>query len=412
MIIGCNWYMAYHTDTQSVHGGREDFRDLGVHAPPLDFSTTYPVPSLERGRDSIDALARGAQSAETPIYARLHNPTVARYEQAFAALEDAPEGVAFASGMAAIHAVFQALRIRDMEEGVRRNRIVAVRPLYGCTDHLLASGLLGFEVDFVEADGIAEAMGEDVALVVVETPANPTLTLVDLESVVTQAGDVPVMVDNTFMTPLMQQPLNLGAAFSVHSGTKYLGGHGDVLAGLVATSTGWAARLRQVRILTGGNLHPMAGYLLHRSLPTLGLRVERAMENARTLVERLAAHPQVKKVHYPGFGDSDPTGIVARQMKGTGSVIAIEVEGGFDAAAHVMQRVELFTPAVSLGSTDSLIEQPAGLTHRIVAEEARDAEGITEGMLRVSVGIEHVEDLWADLGQALDSLQTRLHKTA
>lgn len=404
--------MAYHSDTQAVHGGREDFRELGVHAPPLDFSTTYPVPTLERGRDSIDALAGGAQNAESPIYARLHNPTVARYEQAFAALENAPEAVAYASGMAAIHAVFQALRIRDMEDGVKRNRILAVRPLYGCTDHLLASGLLGFDVDFVHANAIADAMGDDVALVVVETPANPTLTLVDLEQVVAQAGDAPVMVDNTFMTPLMQQPLDLGATFSVHSGTKYLGGHGDVLAGIVATSGPWAARLRQVRILTGGNLHPMAGYLLHRSLPTLGLRIERAQENARALVDLLDRHPEVEKVHYPGFGDSDPTNIVGRQMQGTGSVIAIEMKGGFDAAALVMERVALFTPAVSLGSTDSLIEHPAGLTHRIVSAEARDAEGITEGMLRISVGIEHQEDLWADLGQALDSLQARVLKTA
>ena len=403
--------MTYHSDTQAVHGGREDFRDLGVHAPPLDFSTTYPVPSLESGRDSIDALAQGKANADSPIYARLHNPTVDRYEKAFAAMEKAEESIAFASGMASIHGVMQALRIRDMQDGVKRNRIIAVRPLYGCTDHLLACGLLGFDVTWVNQDSIADEIDDSVALIVVETPANPTLSLVDIESVVTQSGGVPVMVDNTFATPLLQQPLELGATFSVHSGTKYLGGHGDVLAGIVATDATWAARIRQVRILTGGNLHPMAAYLLHRSLPTLALRVERAQENALTLVERLAAHPQVAALYYPGFGDSDPTDIVGRQMKGTGSVIALEMHGGFAAAASMMQTVKLFTPAVSLGSTDSLIEHPAGLTHRIVAEEGREEGGITEGMVRIAVGIEHIEDLWTDLEQALESLPVPVRKT-
>lgn len=404
MFFGCNWSMAYHSDTMAVHGGREDFREIGVHAPPLDFSTTYPVPTLERGRDSIDALSSGARSAESPIYARLFNPTVDRYERAFADLEGAQAGIAFASGMAAISGVFQALRVRDMEEGKRRNRIVAVRPLYGCTDHLLASGLLGFDVVWSEQDALHEVIDDNTALVVVETPANPTLSLVDISAVVAQAGEVPVMVDNTFATPLMQQPLALGAAFSVHSGTKYLGGHGDVLAGIVATDDSWAARLRQVRILTGANLHPMAAYMLHRSLPTLALRVERAQENAKTIVERLAAHPEVTEVYYPGFGESDPTDIVGRQMQGTGAVIALEMKGGFRAAAKMMETVALFTPAVSLGSTDSLIEHPAGLTHRIVEAGAREKEGITEGMIRIAVGIEHVEDLWQDLEHALDGL--------
>ncbi|MFK5954944.1 MAG: PLP-dependent aspartate aminotransferase family protein [Planctomycetota bacterium] len=396
--------MAYHLDTQAVHGGREDFRDLGVHAPPLDFSTTYPVPDLESGRDSIDALASGKARADSPIYARLHNPTVDRYETAFAVMENAEASIAFASGMAAINGIFQALRIRDMQDGIKRNRILAVRPLYGCTDHLLASGLLGFDVTWVHENGIADEIDESVALIVVETPANPTLSLVDIAAVVAQSGGVPVMVDNTFATPLLQLPLNLGATFSVHSGTKYLGGHGDVLAGIVATDNTWAARIRQVRILTGGNLHPMAAYLLHRSLPTLGLRVERAQENARVLVDRLAQHHQVAAMYYPGFADSDPTDIVGRQMKGTGSVIALEMHGGFAAAASMMQAVKLFTPAVSLGSTDSLIEHPAGLTHRIVAEEGREEGGITEGLVRIAVGIEHIEDLWQDLEQALESL--------
>jgi len=392
-----------HLQTSLVHGGRRDFREQGFHAPPIDFSSTYPLKDLREGRDSIDALAAGAAKAATPIYSRLHNPTVARYEEAFAALEGATDGIAFASGMAAIHAVLQSLRLRDMQEGGTRNRIVVVRPLYGCTDHLLASGLLGYDAVFVEEGGLADALTEDTALVVIETPANPTLDLIDLQAALDASGEIPVMVDNTFATPILQNPLKMGATFAVHSATKFLGGHGDVLAGIVATDSVWAGRIRQVRILTGGNLHPMAAYLLHRSLPTLGLRVERAQDNAQILAERLAAHPLVGHTNYPGLPGADPKGILKTQMAGPGSVMAIELAGGFAAASAMMRAVKLFTPAVSLGGTDSLIEHPAGLTHRIVGEGGREQGGITEGMLRLAIGIEHVEDLWRDLDQALQA---------
>jgi cystathionine beta-lyase/cystathionine gamma-synthase len=398
--------MGHTLQTLAVHAGRHDFRDLGVHAPPLDLSTTYPVRTLVSGRDSIDELANGAATAESPIYARLCNPTVQRYEAAFAQMEKAEDGIAFASGMAAISGLFLSLRVRDMEDGKQRNHIIAVRPIYGCTDHLLDCGLLGFEVEWVEPDGIAAAVREQTALVIIETPANPTLHLVDIADVVRQAGEVPVAVDNPFATPILQLPLQLGATFAVHSGTKYLGGHGDVLSGLIATSSEWAARIRQVRILTGGNLHPMAAYMLHRSLPTLPLRVLKAQENAIFLAERLASHPAVAQVYFPGFGNSDPDDIVGRQMEGPGSVIAFEMAGGFDAAAATMCDTELFIPAVSLGSTDSLIEHPAGLTHRIVSEAGRDSGGITEGLLRIAVGIEDATDLWKDLKSALDAATT------
>ena len=171
--------------------------------------------------------------------------------------------------------------------------MVAVRPLYGGSDHLLASGLLGHEVTFTSPDGIAAAVRPDTALVLLETPGNPTLDLVDIEAAVRDARGVPVMVDSTFMTPVLQRPLELGAALVLHSATKFLGGHGDVIAGVVATSEAWAARLRRVRIVTGALLHPLAAYLLHRGLPTLALRVRAAQDGARMLAERLARHPQV-----------------------------------------------------------------------------------------------------------------------
>jgi methionine-gamma-lyase len=208
---------------------------------------------------------------------------------------------------------------------------------------------------------------------------------------------VPVLVDNTFATPVLQNPTRHGAAFSLHSATKFLGGHGDVIGGVVATSSEMASRLRQVRILTGALLHPFAAYLLHRSLPTLEIRVHEATRRAGILAERLRAHPAVTRVLYP---EAD-----GRQLRGAGAVLAFEVAGGYEAAARLMASLTVVTPAVSLGSTDTLIQHPAGLTHRLVDEEAKALAGIGEGLLRLSVGLEDVEDLWTDLSSAL----TRAH---
>ncbi|MFA9431476.1 PLP-dependent aspartate aminotransferase family protein [Egicoccus sp. AB-alg2] len=387
--------MATGECTTAVHAGRHDFRDLGVHAPPLDRSTTYPLTSLATGTASLGAMAAGGAPQGSPVYARLHSPTVARWEAAIAELERADEAVAFASGMAGITAVLVAA-------GAVGRHVVAVRPLYGCTDHLLQSGLLRCEVDWVEPDAVAGALRPDTALVVVETPANPTLRLVDLRALVAAAGDVPVLVDNTFATPVLQRPLELGVTWSAHSATKALSGHGDVMAGVVATSAERAGELRQIRILTGGLLDAQAAYLLHRSLPTLPLRVRAAQANATELAARLDRHPAVAAVHHPSLPACDPLGLVGRQMDGPGGNLAFDLHGGYEAAAQVMKAVELITPAVSLGSTDTLVQHPAGLTHQIVGEEGRAAGGITPGMLRLSAGIEDVEDLWRDLAAALE----------
>lgn len=388
--------MRYAPSTQCVHAGREDFADLGVHAPPVDLSTTYPVHDLDAGTASFDALVGGAASAGNPIYARLHNPTVARVEQAIAQLELAEACVAFSSGMAGLSALLLAVRLHG-------GHMLAVRPMYGTADHLLSSGLLGIECEFVSVDQIASRIRPDTALVLIETPANPTLALVDIEAVVAAAGTVPVAVDSTFATPILQQPLALGARYVLHSATKFLGGHGDVIAGVIACAESDAKTLRQVRAATGALLHPWAAYLLHRGLPTLALRVERAQANAETLVQRLLQHPAVSTVRYPGLKDAREAALCARQMRGRGCLIALELHTGQVGAAAVMRAVQLITPAVSLGSVDTLIQHPAGLTHRVLDAETRERTGITPGMLRLSVGIEAVDDLWADLAQALDA---------
>ena len=385
-------------ETLSVHAGRDDFASLGVHAAPIDLSTTYPVHDLIAGTASFDALVSGAASAANPIYARLHNPTVARTEQAIAELESTECCVAFGAGMAALSALLLARRAIG-------SHVLVVRPIYGSADHLLACGTLGLEAEFVAADEIGRKIRPETSLIIIETPANPTLKLVDIRAVVAAAGEVPVMVDSTFATPILQNPAALGARYVLHSATKFLGGHGDVIAGVICCADADAMPLRQMRALTGALLHPLGAYLLQRGLATLALRVERAQRNAIEIAERLSHHPAVATLYFPGLADTEHAHLVGSharaQMRGPGALLAIELHGGFAAAAAVMAAVKLITPAVSLGSVDSLIQHPAGLTHRVVDEQARAAHGITPGLLRLSIGIEHVDDLWADLDQAL-----------
>ena len=236
-----------HFDTLAVHAGREDFARLGVHAPPIDLSTTYPVADLDAGTESFDALVGGAASAANPIYARLHNPTVGRVENALAQLEGTEACVAYGSGMAALTAVLLDARSRG-------GHVLVVRPLYGTSDHLLASGLCGLEAEFVDAAEIAARRRPDTALVIIETPANPTLDLVDIRAVVAAAGDVPVLVDSTFATPVLQQPASLGASYVMHSATKFLGGHGDVIEDAKARALLVAGVMTAARRVAGDGL--------------------------------------------------------------------------------------------------------------------------------------------------------------
>ncbi len=388
--------MTLHPDSLAVHAGRDDLADLGVHALPLDLSSTNPLPDITTGGLSYEVLATGGHPLEggSHVYARLWNPTVARFEEALARLEHAEEAVAFSSGMAAVTAVLLSLG----EQG--KHHVIGVRPLYGGTDHLLASGLTGVEATFCRPDEVAAALRPDTGLVVLETPANPTLDLVDIRAVVAAAGDVPVLVDNTFATPVLQRPLDLGAAMSLHSATKYLGGHGDVVGGVVACDARTAASLRRTRAITGGILHPLAAYLLHRGLATLPVRVRTQQEGARVVAEWLTTRAEVSAVHFPGFASCDPHGLIGTQQDGPGAMIAIELAGGFAAASALTSAVRLFTHAVSLGSVDSLIQHPAALTHRPVQGDAKPSDAL----VRLSIGLEDPRDLIDDLAQSLDAV--------
>ena len=392
--------------TRAVHAGRQDFVDIGVHAPPIDLSTTYPTPDLDAAARSFDRLVSGdAPESGSFVYQRLFNPTTDRFERALAELEGAEDAAAFASGMAAFTAVLLAAKSRG-------SQVVAVRPLYGTADHLLTSEMLGLSVTWTTQDEIAQAIRPDTALVVIETPGNPTLALVDIAQVVQQAGQVPVLVDSTFATPVLCRPLEHGAALVMHSATKFLGGHGDVMAGVVAGAHAMIREIKHVRAATGGLLHPLGSYLLHRGLPTLPLRVERAQASAELIAQRLAEDPRIRSVRYPGLAGQDPRDLIGRQMSGPGSILSFELASE---DPTVMQQfiaaLELITPAVSLGSTDTLIQPPAVLTHRVVDADTRAETGISGGLLRLSVGLEDPRDLWTDLDRALDVVpqEARIH---
>ncbi|HEY3559992.1 MAG TPA: PLP-dependent aspartate aminotransferase family protein [Kribbella sp.] len=377
-------------DTRAVHAGRDDLAALGVHVPPIDLSTTYPLPGVDTGGASYDELTQGrGPDGGSLVYQRLWNPNVARFEDALAELEQTDGAVAFGSGMAALTACLLA------SVAVGRPHVVAVRPLYGGTDHLLSTGLLGTTVTYVEPREVAAAIRPDTGLVILETPANPTVDLVDIRYVASAAGDVPLLVDNTFATPVLQQPARHGASLVLHSATKYLGGHGDVMGGVVAAGVEWVGRLRQIRAVTGGLLHPLAAYELHRGLQTLPLRVRAQQATAIKVADWLSAQPSVERVYYPGL--SDPAGLIGRQQAGPGAVLGFTLSGGFEAASRVASSLKLITHAVSLGGVDTLIQHPAALTHRLVAADAKPSDGL----LRLSLGLEDPEDLTADLAQAL-----------
>ena len=382
---------SHHLETRAIHVGREELTDLGLHAAPIDLSTTYPSRDMNAEMDRLDLLTTGARDGGMPVYGRVGNPTVERFEQALASLESCEASVAFASGMAAFSAVLLSVAAAG------KPHVLAVRPLYGTTDFLLESGLLGVATEFVDADGVAGAIRDDTGLVITESPANPTLNEVDIRALAKACGDVPLLVDNTFATPVLQRPAELGATMVLHSATKFIGGHGDVMAGVIATSEELAQGLRNIRYATGGVLHPLSGYLLLRGLSTLPIRIRAAAENAKVLAERLTNHAAVSRVYYPGFDENRP----ADQMEGGGAMVSFEVVGD---PADIIGGVRLITPAVSLGSVDTLIECPAAISHHIMEPEVRQSIGISDKLLRMSVGIEHVDDLWSDLSPILDRM--------
>ncbi len=382
-----------HIETRLVAGSG---RMTGLpHVRPLDLSTSYRTPDPRIAARSMEELAAGAAEAANPIYARLANANGREFEERMTGLEGGADSVCFASGMAAIAALLGEARSRG-------SHVVAVPPLYGGTHQLLSSGLLSTRVTWAAATEVGDALEADTALVLVETPSNPTLTVTDIRRLVQDARGVPVAVDSTFATPILQNPLSHGAEYVVHSATKFIGGHGDAMGGVITTrDLETAARLRQVRIATGAVLHPIAAHFFCRGIQTLALRVRAQQHNAEQLVTRLEGHPEVRAVGYPGASCEDRS-IVGRQMAGPGSIVTLRLDGGRKRADAFIGQLQLAVPAVSLGTMDTLVQRPAALTHHGLGEQERSRVAIPNDLVRISVGAEHIDDLWEDLRSAIE----------
>ncbi len=383
--------------TRAVHAGEHPDPTTGAVVPPVHLSTTFAFPSAEAGA----ALFAGERPGY--IYTRLGNPTVAVLEAKVADLEGGEAALATASGMAAIATVLLTL----LGDG---GHVVCTGALYSATYDLLARRLpaFGIRTTFVDATdpaAFARAITPETRLLYVETPGNPTLTLTDIAAVATVARQhgLPLVVDNTFATPYLQQPLALGADIVVHSATKYLSGHGDAVAGVVVGRRAFIAACREATLADfGGALSPLTAYLVLRGLPTLALRMERHCANAQRVAAYLSQHPKVAWVRYPGLPSHPQHALARRQMRGFGGMVCFELAGGLAAGRALLNAVRLCTLAVSLGDVRTLITHPASTTHHQVPAERRRAMGITDGLVRLSVGIEDPDDIVADLEQALD----------
>ncbi len=383
--------------TTAIHAGT--LKNLyGTLAMPIYQTSTFIFDSAEQGG------RRFALEEDGYIYTRLGNPTTTVLENKIAALEEGEAAVATSSGMGAISStLWTVLKAGD--------HIVTDKTLYGCTFALMNHGLtkFGVEVTFVDTsnlDEVKKAMKKNTRVVYLETPANPNLKIVDLEALAKLAHTNPntlVIVDNTFATPYMQKPLKLGADIVVHSVTKYINGHGDVIAGLVITNKELADQIRFVGLkdMTGAVIGPQEAYYIIRGMKTFEIRMERHCKNAKAVADFLNKHPKIQKVYYPGLETHPGYEIAKKQMKDFGAMISFELKGGFEAGKALLNNLSLCSLAVSLGDTETLIQHPASMTHSPYTKEEREAAGITDGLVRLSVGLENIEDIIADLEQGL-----------
>jgi methionine-gamma-lyase len=381
-------------ETDVIHSGYDAKKMAGSLSVPLFQTSTFEFQSAEHGEKCFQGEADGY------IYSRLGNPTVRVLEEKIAALEGAERGLAFSSGMGAISAILISLT-------KAHDHILCSSGLYGCTFGLLMmmKDKYGMMIDFSDLTSkemIRKQIKPETAVIYIETPINPTMKLIDLQMVaeVAKEYDIPVVVDNTFSSPYLQRPIELGCDVVVHSATKYLNGHGDVIAGLAAGKKDF---LDKVAVTTqkdvGAILSPFDAWLLNRGIKTLSIRMDRHCDNAEAVVGKLQAHPKVKAVYYPKI---DTSGIYEKQMKRAGGVIAFEYDGTKAETQQLLNRLSFIKVAVSLGDAETLIEHPATMTHAVIPEEERLKMGISDTLVRLSVGLEASEDIWEDLAQALD----------
>lgn len=388
--------------TKAIHAGNVKDAQYGALTTPIYQTSTFVFDSCEQGGRRFAGQEAGY------IYTRLGNPTVSVLEAKVAALEGGEACVAAASGMGAISSCLWSIA------GAGKH-IIADGTLYGCTFALLNHGMTryGVEVDFIDTsdlDAVKAHLKENTCAVYLETPANPNLKITDIAEIAKIAHaynpEIKVVCDNTFASPALQNPLKLGADVVVHSATKYLNGHGDVIAGFVVGKADFIGQVRMfgLKDMTGAVMDPFAAFLILRGLKTMELRMARHCENGRKVAEFLAGHPAVEKVYYPGLKDHPGHEIAAKQMKDFGGMVSFEVKGGKAAGMKLVNAVKMITVAVSLGDAETLIEHAASMTHSTYTAEELEASGIAAGLIRLSVGLENAEDIIADLKQALDQL--------
>jgi methionine-gamma-lyase len=383
--------------TRAIHHGYDPLAHQGALVPPVYQTATFAFPTVEYGA----ACFAGEEGGH--FYSRISNPTLALLEQRMASLEGGEAGLALASGMGAITATLWTL-LRPGDE------VLVGRTLYGCTFAFLHHGIGEFgvkvrHVDLTDLAAVAAAISSQTKVIYFETPANPNMQMADIAAVATLAHkhDINVVVDNTYCTPYLQRPLELGADLVVHSATKYLSGHGDITAGLVVGRKALVDRIRLegLKDMTGAVMSPQDAALLMRGMKTLNLRMDRHCSNAQVIAEFLEQHPSVELINYPGLPSFPQYELARQQMRLPGGMIAFELKGGITAGRRFMNALQLFSRAVSLGDAESLAQHPASMTHSSYTPEERARYGISEGLVRLSVGLEDIDDLLADIEQAL-----------
>lgn len=386
--------------TRAIHLGYDPMQNEGALAPPVYLTSTFAFENTEQG------MQRFAGENAGFIYSRVGNPTVALLEARLASLEGGEAALCTSSGMGAItSAIYSLVQAGD--------EIVADQTLYGCTFGFFRHGLSGLgitvrHVDMTRPEDVAAAITPRTKLLYCESPANPNMRLIDLRAIaeIGKAREIALMVDNTYCTPYLQRPLEHGATYVVHSATKYLGGHGDLLAGAVIGPLEAIQRMRffGVKEMTGATMSAFDAFLVLRGLKTLALRMRAHSANALELAQFLAGHPAVARVDYPGLPDFPQYELARRQMALSGGMIALELKGGFDAGRRFMDALRLCTRAVSLGDAETLVQHPASMTHSTYTPQEQAEHGISPGLVRLSVGLEDVADIRADLARALDDL--------
>ncbi|WP_274474171.1 cystathionine gamma-synthase [Mangrovimonas aestuarii] len=383
-----NKYRHMKFNTKTIHGGQEHDKAYGAVMPPIYQTSTY-AQSTPGGHKGYE-------------YSRTHNPTRHALEQALASIENGNHGLAFGSGLAAIDAVMKLLSPGD--------EVVSTNDLYGGSYRLFTSIFQNFGIKFhfigmENAANIENYINSNTKLIWVETPTNPMMNIIDIKATaeIAKKHNVLLAVDNTFATPYLQQPLDLGADLVMHSATKYLGGHSDVVMGaLVVKDKELADRLYFIQNASGGVCGPQDSFLVLRGIKTLHVRMQRHCENGRAVAEYLAKHPKIEKVYWPGFENHPNHDIAKSQMKDFGGMVSFTTKGNdYKKAIETVEKLKVFTLAESLGGVESLCGHPASMTHASIPKEEREKTGVVDSLIRLSVGIEDIDDLIGDLEQAL-----------